>query len=239
MNRFLTLTLVLVVAATALPATPLTDDVAASSHAVRPGDQMETSVGFCTVNFVFDGVGAQAGEVYFGTAAHCVSQVGQSVTVAGNSGFATVAYIHSGPELADDFAFMRVDSAQVHRVQADVKGHDGSPTGVATPGDTSLGDVVQMSGYGTVFNIHQITRENRVGVLWSHSTDHYIIDAPIIFGDSGGPLLHEPTGKALGIVSAIVAGCCSGPGAWNEGPTVQGMQDSAAANGFTVQLRTA
>lgn len=232
--------LLVAVAALLLLANPITfiEPAEASTHPVHPGDQMSNGSASCTINFAFDGVGPQAGNVYFGTAAHCVSSVGQSITVAGSSGFATVAYIHPGSDLADDFAFLRVAPENEHRVRADVRGHSGTPTGVKNA-PSSIGDLLLYSGHGVGFNLHSLTRESRVGVVWSHGPDAYRAEAPIIFGDSGGPVVHASTGGAFGINSALVVGCCQGPGYWVEGPTVQGMIANAADNGFHVQLRTA
>jgi hypothetical protein len=71
-------------------------------------------------------------------------------------------------------------------------------------------------------------------VLTADDDEAYSALATLIFGDSGGPLAHVPTGKALGTVSRLCIGLCQA-----EGPTVQGIVAKAAAQGFTVRLRTA
>lgn len=76
-------------------------------------------------------------------------------------------------------------------------------------------------------------------VLWSDTGTTYRVEAPIVFGDSGGPVLHEPTGKAIGIVSHIVAGCCAGPGVWVQGPNVHHLIAEATDDGFEIELLTA
>lgn len=224
-----------------LPSPTFVEDAEATSHDVRPGDRMVIGNASCTVSFLFDGQGGKAGEVYFSTAAHCVGSVGQNVQINGINNFAVVEWIHpdwDGQDAEVDMALLRVHDDNLDEVQADVRGHDGSPTGVATLSDTGLGDLVQFSGHGTGFGVHPLTREERVGVLWSDAGNIYQVEAPIVFGDSGGPVLHEPTGKAIGIVSQIVVGCCTGPGAWVQGPNIHHVIDEATDNGFEIELRT-
>ena len=58
---------------------------------------------------------------------------------------------------------------------------------------------------------------------------------PLWWGDSGGPIVHRPTGRALGIVSRI---CTRANACTEEGPTVQGIIDKAASRGFDLTLET-
>ena len=66
----------------------------AANEPIQPGVEISTSVGGCTLNFIYDGTGAQAGKVFGGTAAHCVSELGQDVQL-GSTGetFGDVALI--------------------------------------------------------------------------------------------------------------------------------------------------
>lgn len=212
-------------------------DLSAADKPVHPGDRMSTGSSYCTLGFVFDGVGPQEGEVYFSTNAHCVSEIGQSVSAGESDGFAEVVYIHPGDDnTLDDFAFLRVDTTHEHRVQAEVRGHTGMPVGHTTSPETEELDTVLFSGHGTVFNMHEFTRENRSGPLTFDNGTKFRALAPIIFGDSGGPALHEPTGKPLGLVATIRV-CCAQVYE-TMGPTVTHMVDEAAANDFHIQLRT-
>lgn len=193
----------------------------------------------CTVSFLFDEIGTD--EVYFATAAHCVSSVGQSVSIRGINNYAEVAWIH--PEWNDgdseyDMALLQVDEGRRGEVEAGVRGHEGNPTGITAQTHTTLGDLIEFSGHGVGFGFSPITRENRVGVLWSDAGTIYRVEAPIVFGDSGGPVLHADSDTAFGIVSAIVAGCCVGPGVWIEGPTIRHVVEEAAEHGFPIELRT-
>ena len=218
------------IAASALFAAP----AAQSAEILQPGARMSTSVGGCTMNFVYDGVGKNAGKVYMGTAAHCVSGVGQDVRDAAGVTFGKVAYVAPWKAVADDFAFIEVDSEDVGRVNAALRGHPQYPTGVSTDLETNTGDKVQLSGHGVPFYATQTTREQRVGVLTFDDSDVHRVYAPILWGDSGGPLVHAPSGKALGIVSQL----CTGGTCTERGPTVEGLIRQAAAAGFEVALRT-
>jgi hypothetical protein len=61
---------------------------AAPAHAanvIQPGVSITMGGSYCTLNWIYDGTGSQAGNVYGGTAAHCVSGVGQQVFLATGS----------------------------------------------------------------------------------------------------------------------------------------------------------
>jgi len=205
----------------------------AATDPIQPGDQISTTVGGCTLNFIYDGTAGQAGKVYGGTAAHCVSSKGQEVKLGSGEVFGTVAHIGNADVSKDDYAFIEILPSQVGRVSAAMKGNPTYPKGVATPAETTVGDQVQLSGYGVGFGLTQPTQERRIGVVTYDDADTHEVIAPLIFGDSGGPLVHVKSGKAYGIVSRLCVGLCE-----EEGPTVQGLLAKAAANGFSVTLRT-
>ena len=214
-------------AATLLPATP----ASAAGGYIQPGDYMEAGDSACTTNFVYDGAG---GKVYLGTAAHCVSSVGQDVKDINGTVWGDVALIGDENSTAADYAFIEVRSAHVSRVRAWVKGYPSYPsTGYTTPTDTTRGDLIQISGYGLGFGFTSVTQEKRLASHMGDSTSIHTLSGPLIFGDSGGPLVHVKTGKALGIVSRLCTGPCT-----ETGPTVQGLLGLAAARGFNVTLRT-
>jgi hypothetical protein len=190
---------------------------------------METDAGSCTLNFAYTG----GGKTYLGTAAHCVSSIGQPVRDFDGTAFGTVAYIGDQNVTQKDFAFIAVDPEDLGRVSPAVKGHPQYPKGSTVPADTLVGDAIQLSGYGLGYGTTQQTQEGRQAIMGSDTTELYDVSGPIHWGDSGGPLVHVRTGKALGIVSRLCAGACS-----EEGPTVQGIVAKAAAAGFPVALRT-
>ena len=205
----------------------------AAGEPIQPGVEISTEVGGCTLNFIYDGVGSLAGRVFGGTAAHCVSAVGQPVQLGTGETFGKVALIGDQDVAVQDYSFIEIDAAHVSRVSAAMKGNPSYPKGVAQPAETATGDLVQLSGYGVGFGLTQPTQERRVGVVSSDDAELHQVVAPLIFGDSGGPIVHVASGKAYGIVSRLCVGLCE-----EEGPTVQGLLDKAAARGFTVRLRT-
>lgn len=230
--RLSRLALVAIAVATGLVAGAPTPAVAASDP-IQPGVEIATTIGGCTLNFIYDGTGSLAGRVYGGTAAHCVSRVGEPVQLGTGETFGTVALIGNPDVTVQDYAFIEILPAAVGRVRAAMKGNPSYPTGVATAADTATGDLVQLSGYGVGFGLTGPTQERRVGVVSSDDAELHQVVAPLVFGDSGGPLVHVATGKAYGIVSRLCVGVCE-----EEGPTVEGLLAKAAARGFTVSLRT-
>ena len=210
-----------------------TTTVGAATDPIQPGDEITTSVGGCTLNFIYDGAGAQAGKVYGGTAAHCVSEVGQDVRLGTGETFGRVALIGDEDSTVADYAFIEILPAFLDRVSPAMKGHPTYPSGVATAAETAVGDTVQLSGYGVGFGLTGPTQERRVGIITFDDAEEHEVLAPLIFGDSGGPLVHIDSGKAYGIVSRLCFGVCE-----EEGPTVEGLLAKAAARGFTVTLRT-
>jgi hypothetical protein len=205
----------------------------AAGETIQPGVEIATDVGGCTLNFIYDGTGAQAGKVFGGTAAHCVSAIGQEVRLGTGEVFGHVALIGDQDSMVDDYSFIEIDPAVVGRVSPAMKGNPSYPTGVATAAETATGDLVQLSGYGVGFGLTAPTQERRVGVITFDDASSHEVVAPLIFGDSGGPLVHIASGKAYGIVSRLCIGLCE-----EEGPTVEGLLAKAAARGFTVSLRT-
>jgi hypothetical protein len=220
----------IVTAAAALAVAP----AASAAVVIQPGMEIATSTGGCTASFVFDGQGSRAGRVYIGTAAHCVSFVGQDVRTGDGVTFGDVAFIGNENTTQDDYAFINVRTAYKSRVRAAVKGHPDMPTGVARSTSTSAGDMIQFSGYGVGFGLTPPTQEQRVGTIVADNSRTYEVFGPVIFGDSGGPLVHIRTKRAYGIVSRL----CLGAPCSVEGPTVEGSLAKAAWRGFSVRLRT-
>lgn len=100
-----------------------------------------------------------------------------------------------------------------------VKGHPAYPKGSTVPADTLTGDQIQLSGYGLGYDTTTTTQEQRCAVMGFDDTELYTVTGRSTGAIRGGPLVHIGTGKALGIVSRLCAGTCSG-----EGPTVQGIR---------------
>jgi hypothetical protein len=202
---------------------------ASAATTIQPGAYHDTSVGSCTLNFIYDG----GGTTYAGTAAHCTSSIGQPVFDIDGVQFGTVAFRGDENNTARDYAFIKIDPEDLARVSPAVKGYPQYPTGSTVPTNTNQGDQIQLSGYGLGFGTTKSTQEGRKAIMGWDDTATYDVTGPIDWGDSGGPLVHIATGKALGIVSRLCVGICS-----EEGPTVQGILSDAAAHGFPVTLRT-
>lgn len=195
---------------------------------IQPGDRVGSPEGGCTLGFIFDGAD---GGTYAGIAGHCV-EVGQRVRTGGYGAFGTVVY---DDDARQDFALIAVDDDKAGHVRPAVRGHPAAPTGYTSIADTAPGDVVRLSGYGAGFDLTSTTRERRVGILLWDTAREYCVDGPVLWGDSGGPVVHDATGKALGIVSRLDPVDCPG---WLVGSTVEGAILQAAEDGYLLSLRT-
>ncbi len=239
----------------ALPPGP----ASAGAGTLQPGDDLnpfgvlitingQPSFGECTLAFAFDGTGADAGRVFFATAAHCVGIPGQKVSSTGFPNFGTVVYRGSTGDAARDFALVEVAPQHHAAVSGEILGHPGFPTGVESAADSSPGDLVLMSGWGVTFSQTAATREERVGYLLGHDGGLVRLVGPVVLGDSGGPWFTDD-GKALGIVSQIgvqpfpdSVGCCPPTYrglVWQQGPSVESFISTVGAAGFSIALRTA
>ena len=163
---------------------------------IQPGAQVSSSVGLCTLNFVFTDARER---MFIGTAGHCVDTVGDRVASPAAGAFGTVVY--RVMEDTDDFALIRVDRAKRQFVSAEVRAF-GVPTGYTRARETSTGDLLQLHGFGMLLGDISLTR-TRTGILAADDRREYFAELPAIFGDSGGPVVHVATGKALGVVSGI------------------------------------
>lgn len=154
---------------------------------IRPGARMTGPSG-CTMNFVF----TNGSDYYIGTAAHCVTS-GDSVSVRyeGRIGRVVGQWF--------DWALVKVREAKEHRVRPGVC-YWGGPTGMAD-GDPLPGTPLKHYGHGIVFRETAYSRP-RTGVAthWGDSRVHY--NGPVIYGDSGSPLI-TADGRAAGSVSSI------------------------------------
>lgn len=234
---------VAVVAASAFAALGVAPGTVNAQEAVtiQPGVSIASGGGYCTLNWIYDGEGAQAGSVYGGTAAHCVESVGERISLAtGSLGdsiqeLGTVAYVDDNL----DYAFIEIDPALHDAVDPALKGHPAIPTGVSTTETANVGDTMQFSGNGVGFHLLPQTQEGRIGILHSNDgTQHYVIGA-VSPGDSGGPVADITDGnKAFGIVNTVGVGINGLPYAGEGGISLEGMFADAAEAGFTVALRT-
>jgi hypothetical protein len=196
----------------------------AKSAPVHPGVQTYTEGAQCTSNFVFQ----EGSTVYLGQAAHCSGTgeatetdgctsdslpIGTPVEVKGASKPGTLAYNSwlamqaSGESNADacaynDFALVRLDSADVGRVNPSVPGF-GGPTGAGTVGD--LGSTVYSYGNSSLrAGITKLSPKQGIVVQnegggWSHNV---VTLTPGVPGDSGSGFLNG-SGEAFGTLSTL------------------------------------
>ncbi len=196
----------------------------AGQATVHPGVQVFTEGAQCTSNFVFE----DASSVYLGQAAHCSGTGGQTETdgcssgslplgtpvkVTGASKAGTLAYSswltmqangETNPDACafNDFALIRIDPADIGRVDPSVPGF-GGPTGVGDAG--GLGSTVysygnsELRGGITKLSPKQGIVVQSEGGGWSHNV---VTLSPGIPGDSGSGFLNS-SGAALGVLSTL------------------------------------
>jgi len=200
----------------------------AADTLIQPGAEVNSSVGQCTLNYVF----RSGSTLFVGTAGHCSEKVGDVMSDENGIRIGVVVFrIFSGD---DDFTLIQIDQARYGEVNPAVR-HWGGPTGSTVSTETNTGDVLLLSGYGLGFSVTDLTR-SRPGILAADSATSYVSEVPAIFGDSGGPVIEESTGKALGLVSGIGVTI---PPSTLLGPTIEGTLKTLAAHGWGVQLAIA
>lgn len=141
------------------------------------------------------------------------------------------------PGTQHDFALLEVQPAYLSKVAPSVRGHPASPSGYTLSSQTRQGDLLWHSGHGTIYSDVQAIRENHAGILYSDNPATYVEVGSSVPGDSGGPILHAASGKALGIVSSSSVGIGLPP-VRDVGPTVEGVLAELASLGIHVTLRT-
>lgn len=196
----------------------------AGTASVHPGVQTYTEGAQCTSNFVFQ----EGTTVYLGQAAHCsgtggatetdgctsgslpigtpveVKGAGRPGTLAYNSWLAMQAAGESNPDACayNDFALVRLDPADVGRVNPSVPGF-GGPTRPGTVGD--LGSTVYSYGNSSLrAGITKLSPKQGVVVQnegngWSHNV---VTVTPGVPGDSGSGFLNG-SGEAFGTLSTL------------------------------------
>jgi hypothetical protein len=225
MRRSLLLVAVVVVAFASAALAPAAASAwaPADQATVHPGVMTFTDGAQCTSNFVF----TQGSEVYLGQAAHCSGTggatetngcdsgslpVGTPVEIDGasrpgtmvyNSWLAMQAIGETNADTCDfnDFALVRIDPADVGKVNPSVPGF-GGPTGAgeAADGSTvySYGNS-SLRGGVTKLSPKQGTVVATEGNGWSRTV--YTV-TPGVPGDSGSGFLNS-TGQAFGVLSTL------------------------------------
>lgn len=199
---------------------------------IRPGSSLG---GYCTFNWVFHQVVQPTAEepepvpeVYIGTAAHCTDDLGERTELAGFGEIGSVVYDADLANSDSDFSLIRIDPELVGETNPQMRGFVG-PTGYVVPDDLAVGDQVDVHGYGIALGWNDVTR-SRFGFLTGWNDREYVADMPAVNGDSGSPLLHDETGKALGIISRY--GITEVPPSTDVGPLMGWILDDLVAAGF-------
>lgn len=167
--------------------------------------------------------------LFAGTAGHCVSGVGARVSTD-DGAFGTVAFRRLDDAAGNDFAFIEIDRDKEHLVNPTMLGFDG-PNGVISGREAQVGDGAHVYGHGLIFGETEFTRP-RSGTLTRSDSTSYGATLPIIFGDSGGPVLHED-GSALGIIAHVVVALDL---TTLDGNTVEHALRVAAADGLNMEV---
>jgi hypothetical protein len=211
-------------------ALPGSAPAAPRTTAIQPGAQVTTPVGSCTLNFIFED---SSGTKYVGTAGHCgkVGDVARTPSPIRDIGPIVFSENAAAPKV--DFALIRIDPARYPEVEPGVRNF-GGPVGATTAAQTNPGDVLWVTGYGLGFSATATTR-NRAGTLIRDDDDEYVADMVAVNGDSGGPVLHAGTGRALGTVSRYNL-----PTSTDIGPTMVNILERLRASGYpSISLVTA
>ena len=226
----------------------------ADQATVHPGVQTYTAGGQCTANFIFTG----AGNTYIGQAAHCAGTgaatdtngceagslpLGTQVEIDGASRPGTLAYSswiamqQRGEPNADacdynDFALVRIDPADVAKVNPSVPGFGGpvGPGGPSATGDDvfSYGNSSLRLGV-TLLSPKQGKVVATTGDGWSRTV---YTATPGIPGDSGSGFLND-SGGAIGTLSTVAVAPLPGSNGLGD---LRRELDYAAASGTAVSL---
>lgn len=224
----------------------------ASGHAdplIQPGAAVHltnrplSQYGQCTLGFVF----RDRHDTYIGTSAFCSgtqrddgtfgSGVGNRAVMSDRE-FGTIVYwLKSGtgpnsaatPPWQEDFALIRVDRSEVHRVSPVVADVGQAPHGITTSTQASDGSLVFASGSGV--GMAQKPTRHRIGALVAHDDRGFQLAFAGSAGDGGAPVLYPKgnTFNAYGVLS---------PFDHTSGMTIERVMLRLAEAGFDLELVT-
>jgi hypothetical protein len=227
----------------------------ASSAAIHPGVQTFTDGAQCTANFVF----YDASNVYLGQAAHCSGTgaatdtngcdsgslpLGTAVDIGGsqpgtlvyNSWLTMQSHGETNADACafNDLALVKVDPADVGKVNPPSVPQLGGPTGVGAWG--AAGSTVysygnsELRGGVTQLSPKQGKSVGDDGNGWSHTV--YTV-TPGIPGDSGSAFLNAD-GQALGVLSTVAIAPLAGSN--GVGDVAKELAYANSTGGFSVTL---
>ena len=174
---------------------------------VRPGGEVQTEQGLCTLNFLFT---TPAGERFIGTAGHCILGDGPVADSAGEKTWAK----GSGPAAKDstgtrfgefayavlqdpkDFALIRLDPG----VEASPEMCNfGGPSGI---NDDISGDPTVLHYFGNGVGIGTALPARSAVALGLPNVDHVYAAGLALPGDSGSAVISED-GRAVGVLVTV------------------------------------
>ena len=171
---------------------------------VRPGAIVNSDVGQCTFNFLFNGTD---GRRYMGTAGHCIlgespigGDVGEESWAPGTGPVATDSEGNRIGEFAyailqdpKDFAVIRLDSGVEASPQMC---HFGGPTGT----NTDLGSApVVLNHFGNGIGVGSVLPARSAVAFGTPDPDHVFAAGAVVPGDSGSGIISSD-GRAVGVI---------------------------------------
>lgn len=192
---------------------PVWGDLATAK--LRPGSRLSSND--CTVGFLY--VDPVQHLYYLGTAAHCTNSAdgtsedgtgtrivledpesglpfGEIGTVVLDSDSYSPVLNNGDVDESMDFSLILLDPGINLMANPQMFTFEG-PTGWVLCPTLAAGDAIGIYGHGQVFNVTN-TLKSREGALLRCNSGNAVIGIPIDGGDSGGPVLHSGSGKALG-----------------------------------------
>jgi hypothetical protein len=196
-----------------------TSAVAASNDGVHPGAILNSDVGQCTDNFLFDG---SDGNRYIGSAGHCVlsapdvgsANIGEKTWAPGSG---PIARDSSGNRIGEwayailqspkDFSLIRLDPSVLATPQMPTYG---GPTGIF---DDISSNTVLLQYYGEGVLVSDIAPARSAVAFGTPDPDHVYAQGVVVPGDSGSAI-ETSDGRAVGVIvtTGAHAGSVGGSG---------------------------
>lgn len=197
---------------------------------IRPGQQVASSKGRCTMNFLFNG---SDGHRYMGVAGHCVIDSGERTWAAGTGPLATV----NGQRVGEwsyavygggrDFALVRLDAGVPATGELM---HFGGPTGLYT---AHAATPSVLHHYGQISTTGNLVPARSMVALNTLSSTHVSAAGTGVWGDSGSAVI-DSDGLAVGVL--VTLGGFSGYSAGTNGITRLDNQLGVASSRLGVSL---
>jgi hypothetical protein len=193
--------------------------IAATSDGVHPGAILNSDVGQCTDNFLFDG---SDGNRYIGSAGHCVlpapdvggANVGEKTWAAGSG---PIARDSNGNRIGEwayailqdpkDFSLIRLDPSVPATPQMPTYG---GPTGIF---DDISSNTVLLQYFGEGVLVSNLAPARNAVAFGTPDPDHVYAQGAVVPGDSGSAI-EASDGRAVGVIvtTGVHTGSIGGSG---------------------------